>query len=280
MSSSSDIYEKALLVNNTIKSVVVEYKSGSDKLAIIIDPRYDDIMEAVIQNFMYFMNPVGWNLMIVSWDGYRDIIMKKFPKCIFNAISNDDIYMNVKREPNITIETYNKILMDVDFWQKLPADDICIFQKDCIMFKMFPNYFTYYDFCGANWYTKDISLFNEGINGGFSLRNRKVMIECLEKITYDMINEYRTDALTNKSIIFETVNKEFILSPLKQNEDVFFTYACEMLRKSIPDVIHRSFLAIEANFNRETCVYHGRQYNYHGAEIAQILLRNSPLFSE
>ena len=248
-------------------------------MAIIIDPRYDDLMESVIQNFMYFMNPLGWNLLIVSWKGHRDKIMAKFPNCFFSAINDDQIYMNASGEPNITIESYNQILMDVNFWKNLPADYICIFQKDCVMFKMFPEYFTEYDFCGANWYTKDISLFNEGINGGFSLRKRAAMIECLEKVTYKTIVEYRLDAQNNKSIIFNAVNHSFIRTPLKQNEDVFFTYACEILHKLIPDIIHRSFLAIEANFNPEACVYHGWHYNYHSLEAAQIMLQKSSLFS-
>ena len=277
--SSSDLYKRALLENKGLRLFKVEHNRGSDKMAIIIDPRYDDLMESVIQNFMYFMNPLGWNLLIVSWKGHRDKIMAKFPNCFFSAIDDDQIYMNASGEPNITIESYNQILMDVNFWKNLPADYICIFQKDCVMFKMFPEYFTKYDFCGANWYTKDISLFNEGINGGFSLRKRAAMIECLEKVTYKTIVEYRLDAQNNKSIIFNAVNHSFIRTPLKQNEDVFFTYACEILHKLIPDIIHRSFLAIEANFNPEACVYHGWHYNYHSLEAAQMMLQKSSLFS-
>ena len=277
--SSSELYKQALLGNKRSRLFNVEHNRGSDKMAIIIDPRYDELMESVIQNFMYFMNPNGWNLLCMSWKGHREKIMAKFPNCFFSAIDDDKIYMNAAGEPNITIESYNKILMDVDFWKNLPADYICIFQKDCVMFKMFPEYFAYYDFCGANWYTKDISLFNEGINGGFSLRKRNTMIECLEKITYKIIDEYRLDAKNNKSVLFNSVNHSFLNAPLKRNEDVFFTYACEILHKLIPDVIHRSFLAIEGIFNPETCVYHGWHYNYHNLEMAQMMLQKSSLFS-
>jgi hypothetical protein len=247
-------------------------------MAIIIDPRYDTLMEAVIENFMYLMNPHGWNLLIVSWKGHRNAIMKRFPTCFFSTIDDENIYINEKGEPNITIETYNSILMDIEFWKSLPADNICIFQKDCIMFKMFPEYFAQYDFCGASWHTNHVSLFNEGINGGFSLRKRSTMIECLEKITYDIIEEYRRDALDNKSVIFKRVNNEFLQQSLKKNEDVFFTYACEILHKTLPDVIHRSLFAIEAIYNPDTCVYHGWHYNYHTVEMAQLLLQRSPLF--
>lgn len=278
--SSGELYKRALLENKIYKGFDVKHNRGSDRLAIIIDPRYDPLMEAVIENFMYLMNPKGWNLLIVSWKGHRNTIMNRFPNCFFSPIDNDKIYMNEKGEPNITIDSYNAIVMDPDFWKGLPSDYICIFQKDCIMLKMFPEYFMHYDFCGASWHMKDVSLFNEGINGGFSLRKRGAMIECLEQVTYDMIEEYRRDARQNKSVIFRRVNHEFLKLPLKKNEDVFFTYACEILRKVIPDVIHRSVLAIEAVYNPDTCVYHGWHYNYHSVEMAQLLLRNSALFGK
>ena len=278
--SSGELYKRALLENAIYKGFDVKHNRGSDRLAIIIDPRYDPLMEAVIENFMYLMNPNGWNLLIVSWKGHRNTIMNRFPNCFFTPIDNDKIYMNEKGEPNITIDSYNAILMDLDFWKGLPSDYICIFQKDCIMLKMFPEYFMHYDFCGASWHTKDVSLFNEGINGGFSLRKRCAMIECLEQVTYDMIEEYRRDARHNKSVVFKRVNHGFLQLPVKRNEDVFFTYACEILRKAIPDVIHRSFLAIEAIYNPDTCVYHGWHYNYHNVEMAQLLLRNSVLFGK
>ena len=55
----------------------------SNKTAVILDPRYDQLMEAVIRNFMFFMNPVGWNLCIISHSGYESKIKKDFPNCRF-----------------------------------------------------------------------------------------------------------------------------------------------------------------------------------------------------
>ena len=279
LSQSGAIYQNALLRNRKSHEYVVEHKRGSNKLAIIIDPRYDAMMKSVIQNFMYYMNPCGWNLLIMSCNLHRQQIMQRYPNCFFSPIESEMIFFDSNGVPNISVDSYNKILMDVNFWKSLPAENICIFQKDCIMFKMFPEYFMQYDFAGANWYTKDISLFNEGVNGGFSLRNRKAMVDCIEKITFDSIENYRRDALINKSAIFRNINREFIVQPLKLNEDVFFTYACEMLNKRMPDVIHRSFLAIEGMFNPDTCVYHGWHYNYHNANMATMMLFNSTLFS-
>ncbi len=277
--TTAELYKRILLETPTYKELIVNHNTQSDKLAIIIDPRYDELMESVIENFMYFMNPQGWNLMIISWKGHKKTVTTRFPNCIFIGIDDNKIYMNERGEPNISIDSYNSILLDVDFWNGLSSEYICIFQKDCIMFKMFPEYFLNYDFCGASWYTKDVSLFNGGINGGFSLRKRSAMISCIENITFDVIEEYRRNTLYNPSVIFKGINRELLKLPLKKNEDVFFTYACEILHKMIPDDIHRSFLAIEAFYNPDTCVYHGWQHNYHNKEMAKLLLKKSTLFS-
>lgn len=273
-----------LLRDERTQNMEIKLHQNSNRWALIIDPRFDDMMEAVIRNFMYYMNPKGWNLLIVSWSGYKEIITKKFPTCIFGAIADELIVKDARGIPNITLETYNNLLLNADFWRNLPGDFITIFQKDCIMFNMFPDYFVLYDFSGANWYAENNTLFNDGINGGFSIRNRKTMIECIEKVNFDMIEQYRRNALTNDSIIFKTLSdrqREFLQRPLsKRNEDVFFSYACEILHKMIPDILHRAFLAIEANIYKETCVYHGWQHNYHSVSTIQAFLDKSELFAK
>ena len=277
-----EIALRSLLTNDRILNKPVLFHSQSNRLAVIIDPRFDDIMEAVIRNFMYYMNPQGWNLLIISWSGHRDTIIRKFPNCMFEELAQNLVYMDANGIPNITIDTYNTMLLNVNFWRRLRGDYVVIFQKDCIMFKMFPAYFTNYDFSGANWYSPNMTIFNDGINGGFSIRNRASMIECLEKVTFEMIEEYRRDAVTNRSILFRTLgdnNRRFLQCNLKRNEDVFFSYACEMLHKLMPDILHRAFLAIEANIYQDTCVYHGWHHNYHSIDTILNFLNNSEVFT-
>ena len=54
-----EIALRSLLTNDRIVSKPVLFHSQSNRLAVIIDPRFDDVMEAVIRNFMYYMNPQG-----------------------------------------------------------------------------------------------------------------------------------------------------------------------------------------------------------------------------
>lgn len=276
---SSELYQEMILKILNDKSFIekqnIQYHLNSNKIAIIIDPRFDPLMEAVIRNFMYFMNPLGWNLMIVSYSGYMETIKKKFPNCILIPIENTLIHLDENNVPNISVNIYNQILLNIDFWKNIKETQICIFQKDCIMFKMFQEYFSFYDFAGANYYRREhCAFYYGGINGGFSLRNRNTMIECLEKITWEKIVNYRNEQLLKK-------DDEIYFSPTISilNEDIFFTYACEMLFKEVPDKLHRTNLSIEADFNIETCVYHGWQHNYHDKLKAIEFLNKSPLFS-
>ena len=147
---TTDLYKENLLKlmddSDFTTKQNIRYHKNSDKLSVIIDPRFDVIMEAVIRNFMHFMNPYGWNLLIMSHSKYESQIREKFPNCHFNPINEDMIYYNENDNnnvPNITIENYNNIMLDKSFWKSLPepAQHVCIFQKDCIMFKMFQDYF-------------------------------------------------------------------------------------------------------------------------------------------
>jgi hypothetical protein len=47
--SSSELYKQTLLETAAYKGIPVEYTRGTERLAIIIDPRYDELMEAVIE---------------------------------------------------------------------------------------------------------------------------------------------------------------------------------------------------------------------------------------
>lgn len=271
---SSTLYQTVLerLANDPTHSYVNHPQS--DKLAIIIDTRFDAILEGVIHNFMYFMNPQGWNLRIVTYSEYVKPIQAKFPWAQVKSINDHDIEYK-DDQPHMSIDTYNKILLDVDFWREIQETHICIFQRDCIMYKMFPEHFIQYDFAGANYYKKEhCGFIYGGINGGFSLRNRNAMIECLESVNWEKIVEYR------KKVMLKYMN-ETIYTPylFTTNEDVFFTIACEILYKEVPDKLHRTFLAIEADFNLETCVYHGWHHNYHSTSLAIHLLKQSDLFS-
>ena len=244
---------------------------NKNKMAVIIDPRYDDLMEAVILNFMHFMVPEGWVFTIASAEQYKEQIMQRFPQTLFMQIDNSLIYYDENKIPNISIDNYNKLLCSSEFWNMIPCNQIAIFQKDCIMYRMIPEDWIYkYDYSGAFWYTDETSLANGVINGGFSIRNKTAMLNCIKHITWDMIEVYRKNVYTCH---------EF-LPVEKRNEDMFFTYACEILKYQLPPISIRKQLAIESEYFLGTCVFHGwTKVGYQIEELAIQILSTSPLFS-
>jgi hypothetical protein len=236
--------------------------------AMIIEPRFDDLTEHVIYNFMHFLNPLGWNLIIVSYSGYNQRIQQKYPYALVFDIGDKHIYFDDSGTPNISIDSYNMIMLDVDVWRQLPGETIIVFQRDCIMFREFPSYFTLYDYAGANFHVDNQSPLFGGINGGFSIRKREAMIECLERVSWDDIFQYRTKMASSSE-------NEHLL----KNEDVFFTHACEILRKVVPDTYSRTFLCLENDFNPDASVIHGWNKGYTTYENLTVLLKASLLFS-
>lgn len=273
---SSPLYED-VLVRSLIdeRSKRLTYFAGSDKIAVIVDPRYDALMEAVIRNFMHFLK--GWNLMIFSAAVHKERIVADFPTCLFEPIA--DAWMT-HGDTNMTVDAYNHILLSKAFWQSIPATHIAIFQKDCVMYKMFDeSLFLSYDFAGANYFHDfaGAPLYG-GINGGFSLRNKKAMIECIERVSWEAILEYNRCV---RKLLHFRVKQDYHLET--RNEDVFFTNACEILGKSMPDVIVRNLLAIEVNTSENRThavpsVYHGWNKNYHDLDTAKTFLSASPFF--
>ena len=297
--NSAQLCESCLLKAYTTHKMFVN-NDRCDKFALIIEPRFHTLTEAVIFNFMHFLNPRGWNLIIASFSGYHTQIVERFPYAIVCDIADNLIHMDENGLPNISTDNYNAIMMDIRFWRSLPGNRILVFQLDCIMFRMFDERFLLYDYAGAN-FRNDASPIYGGINGGFSIRNRRSMIDCLEKVTWEDINEYRKS------------RKHWPLSDPREitsrNEDVFFTHACEILAKNVPDIFSRTGLAMEVKLeafpvfhseedriqweeqqentsksmnalNRQASVYHGWHKNHLSIIDVKCMLKSSPLFSK
>jgi len=241
----------------------------SNKTAVIVEPRLDEITEHVIYNFMHFLNPLGWNLLIIGYAGNHDIIQQKYPYAFVYEIGDRHIVLDVSGNPHISIESYNMIFMDPELWQNIPGELALIFQRDCIMFRNFSEHFLLYDYAGSNFLVNLAPAYG-GINGGFSIRKQATMLECLEKITWEQIDEYRENRPYSKC------KGESIM---RRNEDVFFTHACEILCKTVPDIYNRTFLCIENDFNPQTSVHHGWNKGYISVDGLIFLLKSSPFFS-
>jgi GR25 family glycosyltransferase involved in LPS biosynthesis len=76
------------------------------------------------------------------------------------------------------------------------------------------------------------------------------------------------------------VTEEMMKLLLPMNEDIFFSHACELLNKRVPDTFHRSYFAVEADANPETAGYHGWDKEHHPVDIAIMLLTKSEFWNQ
>ena len=270
----SEIYKNVLhRFSEKIKPTQeIKFYEGSDKVAVIVDPRYDALMEAVIRQHMFFLNPRGWNLMVVSHNFHKDQIRADFPNCIFAEIDEALVYYK-NGKPNITIDGYNRIFLSPHFWLTLPAENIFVFQTDCFMYKMFDDKFLEYDFAGA------LSVFfvsennNQHVisNGGFSLRKKTAMLESLKRFSFTQLYKDLYQSISEQ--------KMNIINPHnlgKKNEDVFFSLACKnTLEHSI-----QSEFAVEAEYNFDAAGHHGWNKSYHTVKQVLEILSANPNYKD
>ena len=246
-----DLYETSLLALAE-RPIDIVWHPHSEKVAVIMDPRYDKLMVGVIKNFMQHLNPRGWNLVIVTHKKYE----VEFSACKVICITESEIKYK-ENEPNIDLDTYNGILMSREFWDFIPGEHVLIFQKDCYMYKMFDEtFYLTYAFCGANciWLSEDTKSYGLAINGGCSLRKKSEMLDCLQKVSWDIV----------------------VPKPKLRNEDLFFTFACHLLGKSVPKMEERCHFAVEHEETTDTCFYHGWNKGYQTeAEALQLISLNT-----
>lgn len=128
----------------------MSYKCG----AVIIETRPIPNLQDIIEGHLRFL-PKGWGL-------------KVFDKVKINSMSD-----------------YNRLLTSKDFWYRLPFDKVLIFQSDSMLLRNGIEDFLEYDFCGAPLYHVDFP----AMNGGLSLRSRKMMLKVISKFKYTGGNE-------------------------------------------------------------------------------------------
>ncbi len=238
------------------KSLFHKNLDQNNKAIIIIEPRKHVLLKPVIINTLDCLEkPSEWNVYIFTNHENLEWVKSEF---IESEISIKTIGLH-----NFTQITYSMFMMTLNFWENFKEEHILITQTDVIMFRKGIDKFIErdYDYYGANYYDPDnITKNNGGIQGGFSLRKRSVMIECIKNITWKEIENYRGKPIKNHF------------------EDIFFSYACEMLKKKLLPIEERHLFSIEADYYPFTLGHHGTTKNYFSKEqINEIICQSSYL---
>ena len=115
---------------------------------------------------------------------------------------------------NLTPSSYSDLLYTEEFWNNFIGDKLLIHQEDSIIFHHDIEPFLEYDFIGAPWPKEQDTNKNLVGNGGFSLRTKSKMLECIKKIKVENVK-------IGKSTKDYMINTNSTTLP----EDVFFTTA-------------------------------------------------------
>lgn len=149
---------------------------------VFIDFRVLDNFEFVIRNALLRLNGKFMVTFICGPENYENV------KILCTEIHEN---INVLFVDKIikTQENYNDMLLDLKFWENIEGNMLLIHQFDAFIFKDNIEEFLNYDYLGSPCTVEHSS--QEIMNGGFSLRNKQVMIDLLkshspEKIFEDM----------------------------------------------------------------------------------------------
>lgn len=235
----------------------IRYRPYRTKTAVIVEPRPHEMLRPVVDNVMHFLGS-EWNLHVFTSKAQEEWLAKELNphQYTFTLLEND----------NLTREQYSSLLRMPTFWEAIPTEHIMIFQTDCIAFRPYEPHWEEYAYVGANYYHPDhLSIKNGGIQGGFSLRRKSAMLECLANVTDEDIQAYREK------------HQKRPLTEAELAEDVYFTYACEMLNLKMPPPTIRHYFSIEAQYYKTPFGFHGWQHPYFYESANKAILMCSDL---
>ena len=167
---------------NTLK--LKEFGKDINKEAVLIEFRDLSHLEFLVKNTINLLDN-NWNHTIVCGVMNFNFITKICNNICKNL--NSKIRIIKMNYNNINVHKYNEILYDVEFWDMFKGEKILLYQEDSIMFHGRIDKFLKYDYVGAPWPIATNQY--KGGNGGFSLRTKSKIIECLNKQGKESIPE-------------------------------------------------------------------------------------------
>ena len=250
----------------------IPYEETNNHYAILVDPRPLPILPYVVYNVMRNLGS-KWNLCIFGSKENREFILKNI-KGRFCFLDIGVSQLNEK--------TYSLLLRSLDFWERIPGENIIVFQWDSFMLKPIPEdvyeLFGKYGFIGSSYKFTPISATDKDItcplhrtfnmNGGFSFRKRSVMMRCIREVsTFDIIQYRKKNNQNTDYFVYYTI----------LNEDVFFGNAIHILGLELPTKEECGRLCVQNDWNvKTTCALHNYQYPYIPLSVFENFLKTHP----
>lgn len=197
-------------------------------LAVIIEPRKNDLLNIVIKNLI---NKIPFlKIHIFHGNLNKNFIINNF----YNEIFKNKIILTNLKCDNLSVNEYNNLLTSKTFWENIDSENILIFQIDSLICNFninLINKLSDYGFIGAPCKRWDIPW----QNGGLSLRKKSLMIKAiLDKKPDD--NFFPEDR-------YFTVLKKDIVKPAPFNLAIQFSVEKFFFNK--PFGIHKPWLYLK-----------------------------------
>jgi len=217
-----------------IRNIIIDCfgDDTNSKETILIEFRPLPHLEFLLRNTIIKLN--NWNHTIVC--GNKNYAMcYEICENIHKILKNKIKIMKLDID-NLTPSEYSQLLMTKDFWNRFVGEKLLVYQEDTMLFHGNITPFLKYDYVGAPWQiNQDDNSYGVG-NGGFSLRTKSKMLECIDKIDPKNLK-------LGKSTIDYMNNTKSTFIP----EDVYFSKA--MIDNNIGVVATRD---IATEFSQET----------------------------
>ncbi len=162
------------------KEIFIKHNKDFKNTMLIIDTRLSLNLVLVIRNALHKLP--NFNLMVISTKDNLDYLEKIFGKIFYKAELN---------KSKINLNEYSKILRDPEIWKKIPGEKVLVFQSDTIFLREIKDS----EFYNLSMIGPTCVNFEDNekfiINGGFSFRNKELMIELSKnKIINSSIEDY------------------------------------------------------------------------------------------
>ncbi len=179
----------------------------------------------------------SWSHTVVCGNLNEDFIRKM---CTDICKDNESSIKIVKLDiDNLTPSDYSSLLSTKNFWENFTGEKLLVYQEDTMLFHNKITPFLQYDYVGAPWPpNQNDNSYGVG-NGGFSLRSKSKMLECIDKVNIAEIERLRL----GQSTVNYMKNTNSYVVP----EDVYFSKV--MIDHGIGIVANRD---VALRFSQET----------------------------
>ena len=188
---------------------IKHFGSNKRKETVLIEFRNFPHIEFLLRNTINKLSS-EWNHTVVCGTNNFQLVRK-----ICNAIGKKlpcrikIIKLNIS---NLTPSEYSELLLTKDFWNHFDGEKLLVYQEDTHLFHGNIDLFLKYDYVGAPWpENQDDNSLGVG-NGGFSLRSKSKMIECIDNVKIEDL-----EIGTSTKEYMKKTNSTFL------PEDVFFS---------------------------------------------------------